>query len=147
MKKMIVILIASVCLTGCPFPDQPAYRLIASVHVIATCPTPGAPCEFEHVTRMEEGVFEAFDVTSEARRDMDAAVAIDDVTVEFISNVPIMGYHVGMNNEVVGETQTFMVTHTEGIDGIEAVYNWKMKIALDDQNQYELQIDFFGAPL
>ncbi|NUM55643.1 MAG: hypothetical protein HUU46_18530 [Candidatus Hydrogenedentes bacterium] len=144
MRMMFLCLIAALCLMGCP---KGQVNKIASVRVVATCNTPGAPCTFEHFTDYDDSMFNKFEVRSNAMRAGKDDVAEDEVIVEFRSKVPVMGYMAGMNNDVFGDSQTLEVVHKEGDGNVDSAYAWKMKIALDDKNQYELTMDFYGPPI
>lgn len=147
MKRAILVVALIVGLTGCPVATICPNLILATVRVIATCPDPGAPCTFEHVMDGSDEILSDFTVESTARRESAEDAATDDVTVMFTSSMPVMGYRADMNNVVDGDTQTLTVAHPAGLDTVDVVYNWKMKIALDGQNQYELTMEFLGPEL
>lgn len=145
MRRAVVCLAIALCLLGCPRTART--NKIASVRVVATCNTPGAPCTLQHFTEYDDAMFGKFDVSSDAMRSANEEVAEDEVIVSFRSKVPVTGYMAGMNNEVFGDRQTLDVVHKESGNNVDSAYAWKMKIALDEKNQYELMMDFYGPPV
>jgi hypothetical protein len=95
---------------------------------------------------MDKQLFRDFKVEDSVIRPGEDMVAEDDLLITFNSTEPVKGFVTSESNEVFGETQTYETVLNEGSSSLAVSYAWKMKIALNDLGQYQLNMRFYGGP-